>query len=270
VAWELKQENPIVDLRMFQRRSFVVANMLMLMLGIALFGSTVLLPQYLQVLMGYTAQQAGMALSPGGVLIILMLPMVGTMVSRVDTRYMVAFGFAVLSGSLFYMAHRIDMQMDFATAVELRAIQSVGMAFLFVPIQTMAYSGVPVQKNNQVSGIMNLSRNMGGDVGIAFVTTLIARRSQVHQAQLVAHTTAYDAGYQAKVMAIARAMEHAGSTSIDAARQATFAMYRQLLQQSTQLAYLDALWVLGVGAALMVPVLWFTKRPGPMGAAAGH
>jgi DHA2 family multidrug resistance protein len=270
VAWELKQENPIVDLRMFQRRSFVVANMLMLMLGIALFGSTVLLPQYLQVLMGYTAQQAGMALSPGGVLIILMLPMVGTMVSRVDTRYMVAFGFAVLSGSLFYMAHRIDMQMDFATAVELRAIQSVGMAFLFVPIQTISYSGVPVQKNNQVSGIMNLSRNMGGDIGIAFVTTLIARRSQVHQAQLVAHTTAYDAGYQAKVMAIARAMEHAGSTSIDAARQATGAMYRQLLQQSTQLAYLDALWVLGVGAALMVPILWFTKRPGPMGAPAGH
>jgi DHA2 family multidrug resistance protein len=270
VVWELRQENPIVDLRMFERRSFVVANMLMLMLGIALFGSTVLLPQYMQVLMGYTAQQAGMALSPGGVLIILMLPMVGTMVSRVDTRYMVAFGFAVLSGSLFYMAHRIDMQMDFATAVQLRALQSVGMAFLFVPIQTISYSGVPVQKNNQVSGIMNLSRNMGGDIGIAFVTTLIARRSQVHQAQLAAHTTAYDADYQAKVTAIARAMEHAGSTSIDAARQASGAMYRQLLQQSTQLAYLDALWVLGVGAALMVPILWLTKRPGPMGAPVGH
>jgi DHA2 family multidrug resistance protein len=204
------------------------------------------------------------------VLIILMLPMVGQMVSRVDTRYMVAFGFAVMSGSLFYMAHRIDMQMDFATAVKLRAMQSVGMAFLFVPIQTISYSGVPVQKNNQVSGIMNLSRNMGGDIGIAFVTTLIARRSQVHQAQLAAHTTAFDAEYQARVAAIARAMEHAGSTSIDAARQATGAMYRQLLQQSTQLAYLDALWILGVGAALMVPILWLTKRPGPMGAPAGH
>jgi len=270
VLWELAIDNPIVDIRMFRRRSFAVANMLMLMLGVSLFGTTVLLPQYLQVLMGYSAQQAGMALSPGGVLIILLLPFVGRMVSKVDTRWMVAFGFAVLSASLFFMAHTIDMQMDFPTAVELRAFQSVGMAFLFVPIQTISYSGVPVQKNNQVSGIMNLSRNMGGDIGIAFVTTLIARRSQTHQARLAAHTTAYDAGYQEKVQAIARSLEHAGSASADAARQAGGAMYRQLVQQATQLAYLDALWVLGIGAALMVPVLWITKRPGPMGGAVAH
>jgi DHA2 family multidrug resistance protein len=270
VAWELKHDNPIVDLRMFKRRSFAVANILMLMLGVALFGSTVLLPQYLQVLMGYSAQQAGMALSPGGLVVIALLPMVGRMVSRVDTRWMVAFGFSVMSASLFYMAYTANLQMDFATAVKLRAFQSVGMAFLFVPIQTISYSGVPVQKNNQVSGIVNLSRNMGGSIGIAFVTTLIARRSQTHQAQLAAHTTAYDPAYQAKLGAIARSMEHAGATSLEAARRATGAMYRQLVQQSMQLAYLDALWVLGVGAALMVPVLWLTKRPGPMGASAGH
>jgi DHA2 family multidrug resistance protein len=270
VVWELNHDQPIVDLKMFKLRSFAVANGLMLMLGLALFGSTVLLPQYLQVLMGYTAQQSGMALSPGGVLIILMLPLVGRMVSRVDTRWMVAFGFSVLSASLFYMALTINMQMDFRTAVELRALQSVGMAFLFVPIQTIAYSGVPVQKNNQVSGIMNLSRNLGGDLGIAFVTSLIARRSQVHQARLSMHTTAYDGAYQAKLNGIAAALEHAGSTSIDAARQASGAMYRQLLQQSTQLAYLDALWVLGLGAAVMVPILAITKKPGPMGAPAAH
>jgi DHA2 family multidrug resistance protein len=270
VAWELKHDSPIVDLRMFKRRSFAVANVLMLMLGVALFGSTVLLPQYLQVLMGYTAQQAGMALSPGGLVVIALLPLVGRMVSKVDTRWMVAFGFTVMSASLFYMARTANLQMDFATAVKLRAFQSVGMAFLFVPIQTISYSGVPVQKNNQVSGIMNLSRNLGGDIGIAFVTTLIARRSQTHQARLSAGTTAYDAGYQAKVGAIARSLEHAGSTSMEAARRATGAMYRQLVQQATQLAYLDALWVLGLGTAMMVPVLWLTKRPGPMGAPAGH
>ncbi len=270
LAWELKHDNPIVDLRLFKRRSFAVANMMMMMLGVALFGTTVLLPQYLQVLMGYSAQQAGMAISPGGLVVIALLPLVGRLVSKVDTRWMVAFGFTVMSLSLFYMAHTIDLQMDFATAVKVRAFQSVGMAFLFVPIQTISYSGVPVQKNNQVSGIMNLSRNMGGDIGIAFVTTLIARRSQTHQAQLAAHTTAYDQGYQAKVGAIARSLEHAGATSLDAARHATAAMYRQLVQQSMQLAYLDALWVLGIGTAMMVPVLWLTKRPGPMGAPAGH
>jgi DHA2 family multidrug resistance protein len=270
VVWELNHDQPIVDLKMFRVRSFAVANGLMLMLGLALFGSTVLLPQYLQVLMGYTAEQSGMALSPGGLLIILMLPFVGRLVSRLDTRWMVGVGFSILSASLFYMAFTINTQMDFRTAVELRMFQSAGMALLFVPIQTIAYSGVPVQKNNQVSGIMNLSRNLGGDVGIAFVTSLIARRSQVHQARLSMHTTGYDGPYQTKLQGIAAALEHAGSTSIDAARQASGAMYRQLQQQATQLAYLDALWVLGLGAALMVPILAFTKKPGPMGAPAAH
>ncbi|MGO9839494.1 MAG: DHA2 family efflux MFS transporter permease subunit [Polyangiaceae bacterium] len=270
VAWEWNHDTPIVDVKMFQRRGFAVANALMLTLGVALFGSTVLLPQYLQVLMGYTAEQSGMALSPGGVLIIALLPFVGRLVSKADTRYLVAFGFLVLSGSLFYMAHVINLQMTFGTAVELRMLQSVGMAFLFVPIQTISYAGVPPQKYNQVSGIMNLSRNLGGDIGISFVTTLIARRSQTHQANLSMHTTAYNPAYQAKVLAMTRAMEHAGSTSIDAARQATSAMYRQLVQQATQLAYLDALWILGLAAALMMPIVWLTKRPGPMGAPAAH
>ncbi|HEY8090315.1 MAG TPA: DHA2 family efflux MFS transporter permease subunit [Polyangiaceae bacterium] len=270
VAWEWNHDNPIVDLKMFKRRSFATANVMMLMLGIALFGSTVLLPQYMQVLMGYTAQQSGMALSPGGLVVIGLLPLVGILVSKVDTRYLAAFGFAVLSGSLFYMTRRLDIRMDFATAVELRAIQSVGMAFLFVPIQSISYAGVPPQKNNQVSGIMNLSRNMGGDIGIAFVTTLIVRRAQMHQANLSRHTTAYDPSFQAGLSAMARSMEHAGASSVDAAHQATAAMYRQLVLQSTQLAYIDALWILAVGAALMVPLVWLARKPQSAPPAGAH
>ena len=270
VFWELWHENPIVDLRMFKRRSFAVANAMMLMLGVALFGSTVLLPQYLQVLMGYSAQQSGMALSPGGLVVIALLPLVGVLVSKVDTRLLVAFGFAVLSGSMFYMSRTIDLQMDFATAVELRALQSVGMAFLFVPIQTIAYAGVPPQKNNQVSGIMNLSRNMGGDIGIAFVTTLIGIRAQAHQANLASHATAYDPAYEARLHAIAHSLEHVGSTSFEAARQATGAMYRQLVQQATQLAYLDAFATLAAATALMVPLVWLTTRSTRAAAPAGH
>jgi DHA2 family multidrug resistance protein len=270
VFWELQHENPIVDLKMFKRRSFAVANMLMLVLGVALFGSTVLLPQYLQVLMGYTAQQSGMALSPGGFVVIMLLPFVGRMVSKVDTRILIAFGFFCLSSSMFYMAHKIDLQMDFGTAIELRAIQMAGLAFLFVPIQTVSYGGVPPQKFNQVSGIMNLSRNMGGDIGIAFVTTLITRRSQVHQVYLSAHTTPYDPAYVSKVDVMTRAFEHAGAASIDAARQATAAVYRQLVVQATQLAYLDALLALGVATAVMVPLVWLASRPAPQGAPMGH
>ncbi len=206
----------------------------------------------------------------GGLVVIALLPLVGVLVSKADARFLIMFGFSILSVSLFTMSRTIDMQMDFATAVELRAFQSVGMAFLFVPIQTLSYSGVPPQKYNQVSGIMNLSRNMGADIGIAFVTTLIGIRTQSHQARLAAHTTAYDPSYQARVASIARALEHAGSTSLQATQQATAAMYRQLVQQATQLAYLDALWLLGVACAVMVPLVLFTQRPQQRGAPAAH
>jgi DHA2 family multidrug resistance protein len=124
-----------------------------------------------------------------------------------------------------------------------------------------------VQKYNQVSGIMNLSRNMGGDIGIAFVTTLILRRAQLHQLNISGHVTAYDAGYTAAAARIAQALEHAGTTSATAAHDATAVLYRQLQQQATQLGYLDALRMLAIACAIMVPVVWMAKRP-QMGAAA--
>jgi DHA2 family multidrug resistance protein len=270
VLWELNHDNPIVDLKLFKRGGFAITNALMLTLGMALFGSTMLLPTYLQVLMGYTAQQAGMALSPGGLVVIALLPFVGRMIGKVDSRYLVAFGFFMMSSSLFVMAHKIDMQMDFATAMGLRCLQSAGMAFLFVPIQTIAYSDVPPQKNNQVSGIMNLSRNMGGDIGIAAVTTLIARRAQMHQANLSSHTTGYDTQFQAALASITSGLEHAGATSIVAAKEATAMMYRQLVVQATQLAYLDALWILGVATAIMGPLVFLAKRPRGAAPAGAH
>jgi DHA2 family multidrug resistance protein len=271
VVWEWNHDTPIVDVRMFKRGGFAVANSLMLVLGVTLYGSTVLLPQYLQVLMGYTAQRSGMALSPGGVLIILLLPFVGRMVGKVDTRWLVAIGFGVLSLSLFYMSNVIDMQMGFHTAVELRLFQSFGMAFLFVPIQSISYAGVPPEKYNQVSGIMNLSRNMGGDIGIAFVTTLIVRRAQLHQMNLSGRVTAYDPAYTSAASRIALALQHAGTTSAAAAHQATAVLYRQLQQQATQLGYLDALRALAIASAIMVPVVWLAHRPQMGGAApAGH
>jgi DHA2 family multidrug resistance protein len=270
VIWELRHENPIVDLKMFRQRSFAVANALMLVLGMALFGSTVLLPQYLQVLMGYTAQQSGMALSPGGFVVIAFLPFVGRLVTKVDVRALITIGFVSLSLAMFTMAHTIDLEMDFGTAVRLRMLQMAGLAFLFVPIQTVSYSGVQPQKFNQVSGIMNLSRNMGGDIGIAFVTTLITRRAQFHQTHLTAHTTNYDAAFAARLDAMAHVFERAGAATVDATRQATAAMYRQVVLQATQLAYLDALLALAVATSLMVPLVWLAKKPAAQGAPLGH
>jgi DHA2 family multidrug resistance protein len=270
VLHERRHPNPVVDVRMFRDRNFAASNLMMLTLGAALFGSTVLLPQFLQVMMGYTAQQAGMALSPGGFAVILLLPLVGRLVSRVDPRFLIAFGFTVLSTSMFYMTRHLYEGIDFRTAVELRVFQSVGLAFLFVPINTLVYAGVPPQKNNAVSGIVNLSRNMGGDIGIAFVTTYIARRSQFHQSTLSAHTSSFDQPFATQLAAISRALERTGASTAEAARRALAILYRQLVGQSVTLAYLDAIKVLAIAAALMVPLLFLTRPPRPGAAMAGH
>jgi DHA2 family multidrug resistance protein len=242
---------------------------MMLTLGIVLFGSTVLLPQYTQVIMGYTAQQAGMALSPGGFAVILLLPFVGFMVSRVDARYMIGFGFVAMAAALFYMTGHLYEGMDFQTAVKLRVLQSIGLPFLFIPINTLVYAGVAPQKFNTVSGIVNLSRNMGGDIGIAFVTTLVARRVQFHQNTLVGRTNPYNPGFMAKVSGIAHALERTGASSLDASHRALSVVYRQLQQQAMTLAYLDAVRMLAIFTALMVPLLFLTRKPRAAGAPAG-
>jgi DHA2 family multidrug resistance protein len=270
VIWELRQKNPIVDLRMFKDRSFATSNMMMLVLGLTLYGSTVLLPQYLQIFMGYSAELAGKALSPGGFVVILLLPLVGRLVGKVDTRYLIGFGFAVLSASMFYMTRHLYQGIDFRTAVSLRAFQSVGLAFLFVPINSLIYAGVPPQKNNAVSGIVNLARNMGGDIGIAFVTTIIARRSQFHQNRLAAHTSRYQADFAAALDRLTGALQRAGISSVEAGRRAMALLYRQLLGQAATLAYLDALRVMAIATAAMLPLLLLTRRPKTGGAPAAH
>lgn len=269
VLWERKQKSPIVDVNMFRSRTFAVANVMMLTLGLTLYGSTVLLPQFVQVLMGYSAQQAGMVLSPGGFAVILLLPFVGKLLGRVDARWLIAFGFLSLSLSLLYMTSHLYTGIDFYTAVKLRVFQSIGLPFLFIPINTLVYADVPPEKNNAVSGIVNLSRNMGGDIGIAFVTTLIARRSQFHQTTLVAHTSRFDPAFTAELAGLARRFERAGASSVEATHKALSMIYRQVAQQAVTLAYLDALKALAIATALMLPLLLLARRARPGGAPAG-
>jgi len=261
IMWELRAKSPVVDVRLFKNRNFAASTFMMFVLGVALFGTTVLLPQFMQIMMGYTAEQAGMALSPGGLVVIMLLPFVGAMVSRFDPRYLIAFGFAMLSVSLFYMTSHLYQGIDFKTAMMLRIYQSIGLAFLFVPINTLVYSGVPLEKNNAVSGIVNLARNLGGDFGIAFVTTLIARRAQKHQMDLSAHTTAYNNAFESKLYGLRMAMERTGTSGVDAMHRAMAALNGQLIQQATTLAYIDVLKILGVATAIMVPLLFLTEKP---------
>jgi DHA2 family multidrug resistance protein len=168
------------------------------------------------------------------------------------------------------MAKTMYPGMDFSTAVLIRIFQTSGIAFLFVPINAAVFSGVPPNKSNAVSGIVNLSRNMGGDIGIALVTTLIARRSQVHQSILGAHVEAGSQLVAERLAAITAQLQHAGVAASQAARMAYGMVYQTLLQQAQTLAYLDVLVVLSVFAALMVPAVLMTRKVRPGKAVVAH
>jgi len=270
VIWELRTKHPVIDLRLFRSRTFAVAAAMMFTLGVTLYGSTVLLPQFTQILLGYSAELSGMVLSPGGVLIMIMMPFIGKLLGKVDVRKMIALGFVCLSASMFYMSRRLYLGIDFRHAMLLRVYQAFGLAFLFVPISTLAYADVPREANNAVSGLVNLARNMGGDVGIAVVTTMLARGSQRHQSQLAQHTSLLDAAFRARLEAIQGALVQAGHDSARAATEAYGLLYRALLAQAQTLAYIDVLFWFGCGSALMVPLAFLMKRQRPGGAAMGH
>jgi DHA2 family multidrug resistance protein len=239
--------------------------------GVLLYAPTVLLPAFEQGLMGYTAQQAGETLSPGGLSLIFLMPLAGVLVAKVDSRRLVAAGSLLLATSLFYMSTHLSVGIDFRTAMMLRIYQMLGFAFLFVPINTIVYNGIAPEQNNTVAGIMNLGRNMGGSVGIALVTTLIARRGQVHQAALASHTNNYNPSFTAQLDGIARSLVHSGASAIEASHRALGVAYRALVQQATQLAYLDTLRVLAIIAVCMIPLLFLVKAPKPgKPAAVGH
>ncbi|HEV1286795.1 MAG TPA: DHA2 family efflux MFS transporter permease subunit [Bryobacteraceae bacterium] len=269
--WELHHENPVIDIRLFRNRNFAVSCMMMFMLGLALFGGTVLIPQLVQTLMGYTAQQAGEVLSPGAIVIILMLPFVGIMVGKLDPRKLIAVGWTVAAAAMFYMTTTMNLGMSFREVILLRVYQMVGVAFLFVPIQTMCYVGIPPGKNNNVSGMTNLARNLGGSVGISLVTTLLARRGQVHQSYMAAHTSRYDPAFQAAVSGMAQSLKASGVQAAQATQMAYDRIYGAMQAQASMLAYLDTLWIFAIAAALMAPLAFLMKRAKPgSGPAAMH
>ncbi|HEY1658776.1 MAG TPA: DHA2 family efflux MFS transporter permease subunit [Candidatus Sulfotelmatobacter sp.] len=260
--WEWHQKDPIVDLHLFRDRTFGISNLLMFMLGFALLGSTLLLPLFMQTLLGYTAEQSGLALMPGGLTIMILLPLVGFLLSRYTPRWMLVFGLVLLSASLFNMTN-FDLLIDFRTTVLARMLQAGGMAFLFVPINTAAYAFLPRDKNNAASGLMNLARNIGGSVGISVVTTMLDRRSQAHLNYLSGHLSATNPAFRSTLQGAMRVMEaHGASASF--ARQQAYALIEGTLQrQANMLAYIDDFWLLGIAILAMIPAVFLMKKGRP-------
>ena len=273
VFWEWHCKDPIIDLHLFRVRTFATANFLMFMLGFALLGTTLMLPLFMQTVLGYTAERSGLALMPGGFTIIVMLPLVGFLLSRYSPRWLMLFGLSVLSLSLFHMT-TFDLGIDFRTVTMARVYQAVGLSFLFVPINTAAYSFLPREKNNAASGLMNLARNIGGSIGISFVTTMLARRAQFHQVRLVEKLNAANPQFQSVLHGVTSTFSNGGagpgSGGSSALQHAYAMMQANVIRQATMLAYIDNFWLLGVVIACLIPCVSLIKKAKSGGGMVAH
>jgi len=265
VVWEWFYRHPIIDVRLFKNVNFLGANFMMFMLGIMLFSSLVMMPLYLQTLMGYTAESAGLVLSGGGLVLLFLMPVVGVLSSKVQARYIIAFGWLSLSLAMYYSTQRLDLDISFRFASLLRVVQVFGLGFLFVPINLVAYIGMPTEKSNSVAGLVNFMRNIGSSIGTSMVTTLIARREQFHQVYMAAHTTPAKAPFTLWVKGLAARLSVAGLDASLASRQAYGRIYGALVRQATTLAYIDTFWVLAVGAVIMFLLSFALRKNEPGG-----
>ena len=260
IIWEWREKEPVVDLRMLKDRNFAIATLTMFFLGFVLYSTTVLIPQLLQELLGYTAQLAGLALSPGGFVIMCMMPVVGILVSKVDTRILITFGCLVGSVALFVMAGW-NLGLDYRHAVTARMLQSFGLAFLFIPINVAAFAYVPKEKTNMGTGIINLARNIGASVGIATVTTMLDRRSQFHMARLTEKANELSAAYHNMLNGLQFKLVAAGSTTAHANAQAHAFVYGTIQRQAVMLAFLDNFKMLGIVFIAVIPFLLLMRKP---------
>ena len=263
VLWELHVKDPIVDVRLFKNLNFATSCLMMFMVGAASFSTTVLMPQFLQSLMGYSAQSAGMVLSAAAVILLIELPLVGRLTGRIQARYLMAFGWALLTVAMFFSTHRIDLQISFASATWLRIAQYVPIGFIFIPATMVAYLGLPQEKSNAVAGLVNFVRNMGSSVGTSAVTTILARRAQLHQAMLASHTSLSDPAFRDSAASLADRLRQGG---VDQPQmQAYGRLYESMQNQASTLSYIDAFWMLGIAAGVMFLLSFMLKKNNPRG-----
>lgn len=255
VILEYFAEHPVIDLRLFKDRTFTSGNVVMFFVFFNLFGTIVLLPIFLQSLMGYTSYLAGLVLGPGGLATMIALPIVGRMVGKTNPKYVLAAGilFSAISTHLMSL---FNLNAPFWDLVWPRVVLGIAMGFIFIPLTTMTLSHIPREKMTEATGMYNLLRNIGGSVGVAVVTTILAQRSQFHQSRLIAHLSPFDPGY---IEAKARIMEKLSSMGIHSTNPDAL-IYRELQRQSSVLAFNDSFFVLSVMMMLIFPLVFLMQR----------
>jgi len=260
VIWELYTEHPVVDLRILRVPNFGTGTLLMFMLGVALYSSGVLQPQFVQTLLGYTAMLSGLVMSPGGVGTLIFMPIVGQLVGRWDARIMIMFGFALAAVSLFMMS-RFTLQISFWQAANPRIVLGIGLAFLFVPLSTVAFAFLSPERIGNATGLFNLMRNIGGSVGIAAAETILAKRAQFHQARLVENISPYSQSYMDWQQSTIAKLMAAGQSQMAAQAKAVGIAYQTVIKQATLMSFVDAFWLAGVLMVALIPVALILRRP---------
>lgn len=258
---ELRAREPIVNLRVFQDRNFAVGASLILIVGICLYGSIVMLPLFLQTLMGYPALQSGLAQSPRGVGALLMMPVAGLLVGKIDSRWLIVVGFLILMSTGFTLSHlTLDVAPGFLVLPNI--LQGMAMGLIFVPLTSVAMGTLRNEQMGNATGIFNLMRNLGGSIGISLVTTLIERGSQAHQAIMVSHLTPYDPVFQERL----QTLKHL----IGSEQQAYGAIYATLVKQAALGAYVDNFRLLASTCIVCALSVFLFKRVKATAAIAVH
>ena len=268
IWWEFRSDHPLVDLRVFKNRNFTVGLILMTSLAGILYGTTAQLPLFLQTLMGYPALQSGYALYPRGVAAFFATFVVGRIVGKLPMRWMLVFGFFTLAYSSWLLAG-INLQISMSSVIWPSIINGVAISFIFVPLTTITMSQLGQAQIGNATGLYNLMRNLGGSLGIAFVTTMLARGAQAHQVQMVGHLTATDRPFAQRFEA-ARQMLSQHADPVTASKQAYNAVYSLLDQQAHLWAFVDNFFVFGLLALAGVPLVILFKRVKSAKAAAAH
>ena len=271
IPWELTREHPIVDLRLLFRRQFAMGFIAMLAVGALLFGSNQVTPQLMQTNFPYTAMLSGLAMMPGGLTMLLLMPIVGQIIPRMQPKYWLAIGFALIAFGMWVSTSLVP-DASFTYFASVRVLQTLGMPFMFIPINSIAYAELPPQKTNEGSALINVARNLGGSVGVSLAATELAQRWQFHQSRLTENLSASSPAYQS---AIHHLMQYFGQSGSPASSRSLAVGYiGQLVSgQAALMAYIDIFFTWSIFAAALVPLtLLLIRRVGPAraGASAGH
>jgi MFS transporter, DHA2 family, multidrug resistance protein len=259
--WEWFHPNPIVDVRLLKNRNFGTAVAFSFVLGMVLFGSTVLIPEFLQSSLGYTAELAGLALSPAGLVLMFMMGVAGRLTAtKIDPRLLICIGFLGTAFALRLMTN-IYLQIDFTTIVLLRCFQVIFMPLIFIPISTLNYVGVPREKNNQVSGISSFMRNIGGSIGTSGLSVFLTRQNQTHQVAFASHTSMGDKNFSQYLNGLTAMFTSQGFDAATAAKKAMAMAYFTMQSQAGALSFKNAFFVMSVMIACLSPLPFIMRRP---------